>query len=387
MDADVAVVGGGPAGAVAGYELARRGFSVMLFEREKLPRYKACGGGVPGKVIRALPFEVDMGRFLECTADEFRLAGKRPVTRNTAGGDWGVMRAEFDMVLLRKACEVGVELKEKVRVRSVEAGTHYCELLTDEGSFRARAVVGADGVHSIVARSVGLASAQETGIGLEAEIPRSESEDLRRTLFLDFCAIPDGYAWIFPKREGVSVGMFTTRRKFKGIRHLLTRYLRRRGLLGHGDEVFMRGHAVPIGGRARRLQSGRVLLVGDAAGLVDPFLGEGIYYAVKSARLAAGAIDDFLSGRTSRGCGLTGYSASVKREIGRDLRLARIFGRAFHAAPEFAYSLTLEDPVACEYCVGLVAGELSYAEFLRMLAIRMPLSILPASWRWLREMW
>jgi len=367
----VIVVGAGPAGGITAYELARRGVKVLIVERARLPRYKACGGGLPRKTLELVPFDLRPACDLEYTGARFRLRGVDPVEETRTSPGMAAMRSVLDEFIVRKAREAGAELRDGVSVKGVESDGRGCTVRAEGETYKAEFVVGADGVNSRVARAVGLRRDREVGVAVEAEV-YVKPEVLERCgamAVFDFCAAPDGYGWIFPKKDHLSAGVYSARPKVPHFHRLLDKFLQCHEEVREYKSISVRGHLIPLGGTYQRLHTDRVLLVGDAAGLADPFLGEGIYYAIRSGMIAAKVLGRFLAGTETT---LATHTYTAHCEITRDLLLMRAIGRAFFAAPDIMYTLLLKNPVLRRYCADLVTGALTPGAFILKIATHAP---------------
>jgi flavin-dependent dehydrogenase len=224
-------------------------------------------------------------------------------------------------------------------------------------------LVGADGALSGVARSLGLRPQPRMGGTLELEVPLDGREDLQiaygsRAIF-SLGTLPGGYAWVFPKGDHLSVGVGRFRPGRVDLRGALQREMERLGIALGGLRPV--GHPIPcyqarpwLLWRVRpqeKLSTLRCLLVGDAAGLVDPLLGEGIRYAIASARLAARAIakDD-----------LSGYERAIWKEIGHNLATAALTANLFYRWSRRCYQLGVRNPVIVRQFVDLLTERVSY---------------------------
>ena len=376
-DFDAIVVGAGPAGANAALELARGGRSVALVEKEELPRYKTCGGGVVGRALAELPASVRAAIEVECRTVEMHFDPPRPPgPRPGPQEEWRdfsfavrseepvvsmAMRADLDLALTAAAVEAGAELLSPCRATGLDAGRDNIALDTGGGVLRAPFLVAADGATSRVASAAGWTSAPASIPAAEWEV-RVDGE--RRERFghaarFDFGAIPRGYAWVFPKREHLSVGALLVHRDRAPLPALLNGYLDQLGL-GGAESVQRHGWMIPIRPRPGGLTRGRVLLAGDAAGLADPLTAEGISHALASGRLAARAVLASCDPAEVR----RGYESELERKILSELRLARRLARILYARRPPRWLFRRLGQTFCDGLGQVVAGRTTYGELL-----------------------
>jgi geranylgeranyl reductase family protein len=247
---------------------------------------------------------------------------------------WTVMRSSFDHYLVQQAVLAGAQLMDDVTVRSVEQDDTCITVITTKGNLQSRILVGADGVNSTVARSLGLLRGRQAGAGLEAEVavPDAGMDAQGSFATFDFGALPHGYGWIFPKRDHLSVGVFhASSAKAPDLRQVLDHFISSQPVLRRAKLLHVQGHRIPLGNGRQTLHQGRALLVGDAANLADAWMGEGIYYAILSARLAADVV--YAALRENRP-DLSGYTFQVRRQIARQLDRARQFAALVYALPQ-----------------------------------------------------
>lgn len=360
---DVLIVGAGIAGASAAYFLRREGLQVLVLEKEVLPRYKPCGGGVPRSALDLFPFSFDPVVECEISTVRYSFRGERELSVPLPSRPLVmVMRDRLDSLVLEKA---QVEVAEGEKVLTMWQDESSVTVQTDSGrEFRGRYLIGADGANSVVGRAVGLRRKKKpVGIALEAELP---ADDMRLSRYVGeafflFGAVPQGYLWIFPKQDHLSVGIGAFRRSRQKLKAILLKEMGERGL--SLDGVPLHGHPLPIYWGKERLHRGRVLLAGDAAGLMDPLLGEGIRYAMRSASLAA---DAMLNGD------LAGYTRQVHQQIGRHLGMARLFALPLYFWPRAAFEMGLRNRYVTPDFVRMAAGTLSYGSML----LRLPRYVL-----------
>lgn len=363
-DWDAAVVGGGPAGASAARELARGGARVVLLEQERPPRYKTCGGGLVGRALRRLPPEAAGVAERSFASVELRLLEPGLAFRVERGEPVVAMamRAPLDHALLQAAGREGAELLSPCAVRGLRRASGRLELETERGTLRAGLVVAADGALSRTARAAGWHEppAAIPALEWELEVGDETFERFGSAVRFDFGAVPDGYAWVFPKRAHLSVGLLRTRRGAGGLRSALEAWLARIGITDV-RRAEPHGFVIPVRPRRRPARDG-VLLAGDAAGLADPVTCEGISYALQSGELAArAALDaDLDPDRTARL-----YRRRLGREVLGELRAARLLARMLYGAPRLRTRLFRAFGAAlCEGMTEVILGRAGYRELL-----------------------
>jgi len=370
---DVIIVGSGPAGGMCVYELSKRGLSVLLLEKEKLPRYKVCAGGLTKKAVELLSFELGDVCENHTHVVHLTLKHKRGFSKATSFPlVTMVMRDRFDNLLIQKSAEKGAHIQEQTRVTSVEEFPDHVLVKTDKGDFHSKVVVGADGVTSLVARSLGLRKNAKLGVAVEGEMfPNPDSSDLTKydgSLHLDFNVIPKGYGWIFPKKDHLSVGVFTTLPRIKDIKKYFYLYIADKGLSQDYSCRSLIGHQIPLGGRNEILNTERGLLVGDAAGLADPITGEGIYFALRSGQIAAEVIERSLAGFSYN---LDEYTEKIRDEILEDFRYAGYLAKLLYNLSFVSYNLARSLDIVNEGFIKVVSGEYSYREAIKRLPGKM----------------
>jgi len=358
---DVLVVGAGPAGSTAARELAHAGVRVCLVDKARFPRPKACGGGLSPRVLRYLPAGVERLLRARIQRAVFTFRSGRPfeVTSAVPMG-FMVCREEFDTWLRTLAEEAGACVQEEVPVRGIErAGGQFAVHAPGE-VIRAPWVIGADGANSLVSAQLFPRRVAAKFIGLQTELPWRGC-DLEGTVLVDVGRSPGGYAWAFPKGDHVNVGVVLELPTGRELRGTLKAFLR--GVPGAASDAGTAERIAPIAafrGQPVPCAERGALLVGDAAMLADPFLGEGIYYAIKSGSLAANAL---LNGRDAEDAAFR-YQTAIAEGIWPDLRAASRLASLFHRAPRWWHRILSRMPGSLMEYAAVLAGEESYTDLL-----------------------
>ncbi|MFU8876403.1 geranylgeranyl reductase family protein [Micromonospora sp. SL4-19] len=345
---DLVVVGGGPAGLSAAHAAARAGVRTLVVERATHPRYKTCGGGLIGTSLAEATDRIDVPVHDRVDHVMFTRDGRRGFTRRHTGPLVAmVRREEFDDRLRAAAVAAGAEVREGVAVRAVEQDPDEVRLrLADGDTVRARAVIGADGSSGVTARHVGVAHRQvDLGLELELPVPPAEQERWRGRLLLDWGPVPGSYAWVFPKGDRLTVGVISARGDGERTRAYLRDFVARLGLSGVTPEHDS-GHLTRCRTEDSPLRRGRVLVAGDAAGLLEPWSREGISYALRSGRLAGQAV---------AGGDLATYEQEIHRHLMPEMRAGHRLLEVFARWPDVFHALLATPPgwrMFARFCEG-----------------------------------
>ena len=403
--ADVIVVGAGPAGSAVAYYLATAGLDVLVLEKTRFPREKVCGDGLTPRAVKALTgMGVPIGardgwlrnKGLRIIGGGGRIEVPWPDLSSYPGFGMVRTRLDFDEILARHAEKAGARLLEGMnvtgpllddrtgRITGVTArpagasreGTASAGVPADhdEREFRGRLVVAADGNSSRLSVAMGLERRDDRPIGVAVRTyytsPRHDDDYLEAWLDLwDGSSLLPGYGWIFGMGDGTSnvgLGLLNTSAAFQHIdyRALLRRWLAAMppewGLLEENRTAPIRGAALPMGFNRVPHYTRGLLLAGDAGGMINPFNGEGIAYALESGEIAARVIAQALARPTAAGMEsvLHGYPAALKDAYGGYYTLARTFVQAIgHPAfMKFATRHGVKRPAVMRFTMKLLGN-------------------------------
>ncbi|HDG97629.1 MAG TPA: geranylgeranyl reductase family protein [Desulfobacterales bacterium] len=362
---NVIVVGAGPAGSSTAASLAESGYEVAVLEKDQLPRSKPCAGGLVIRGLRRLPNQVldSVTRYCHETVVNVIPAGLSLRTKKPEPILGMVMRKDFDHLLAEAASSAGATVFDGCEVKDVEVRQERVHVISTKGTFTSRYLIAADGALSRVARKTGVARALDLVPAIECEIQVNKEllTHCGRAARFDIGFVPQGYGWVFPKKDHLSVGVGRMRKGRVDLDRYMDDYL---GFLGLKDSSIMEKRASVISllsGKSTFAQD-RVLLTGDAAGLADPLTAEGISNAVLSGQLAAQAIR--LGGNKKERVARH-YTALLQNQIIKHIRLAKRVGRWIYDYPSFMCAVfAIYGERICEGMMEVMSCQKSYMSLL-----------------------
>ena len=360
LDADVIVLGAGPAGSAAAFHLAARGRRVIQLEKEAPGRGKPCGGGMAASVQRWFPFDlrpavdqvIRQVRFTWCLEDPVvaELPGDAPF--------WIVRRRVLDDFLAGQAADRGVDLRYGCTATALSRQGDRWQVTDGQGNqLEARGLVIADGSSSRFAADQGLGPARPryaATVSVEVEGTPSPPD----VAHFEFGLVHHGFCWAFPRSGGYSIGVGTFIGQQEADAHaVLARMLPSLGLDPEAGD--RRRGQLRIWDGHHPLHGDGVVAVGDAASLCDPFLAEGLRPSLRSGCAAASAMDDWLAGDN---LALAGYSQTMRKDWGDSMAWGKRIAQVFYRVPRVGYQLGIKRPTAPKRIAQILSGEMGYGD-------------------------
>jgi geranylgeranyl reductase family protein len=364
IEFDVTIVGAGPAGTTAAIHLARGGVRVCLVEKETHPRVKVCGGGVLARAVRLLPVSLESAIEQRCDRAEMHFWGKKSGFSGKRDKPiiYMVMRAEMDALLMEEAKRCGVTVFENCQGRDVVQENNHVALYTDRDTTLSRFLIAADGVSSVIAQKGGWQVNQGAIPAMECEVPVDSAtlERFKGCARFDLDHPRTGYSWVFPKKGHLSVGVLSMVHEGANLRESFHEYLEGLGIR-YSPPLKLRGAMIPVKPRPGAPVKGRILLVGDAAGLAEPICAEGITNALRSAIFAAKAIVD---GNMDPDTVASNYNREMEATVYRELEAARLHARVMYGnRPLRNILFHLKGETFCNRLIDIMTGEREYPSF------------------------
>lgn len=354
---DVAIIGSGPSGASTAFHLAKKGIKAVIIEKEILPRYKVCGGGFVFRGRRNFP--IDISDVIErefFKVDNYIDKKRLQITREDPIITM-IMRDSFDHLIVKEAQKLGVDILEDHKLVGLTEERDRVICKTSKEDISAKFVIAADGVLSPTAKLAGWKNETRNlipALEYEVKVPEKDFQELSDKVRFDFFVVPNGYAWCFPKKNHLSIGVLTTKKKRINLKEYYQKYLKTLGVTEIVEQK-QYGFQIPISSRTDGYTKGRVFLIGDAAGFAEPITAEGISNAIYSGKLAAESIID-ANLDLIKAAEL--YNKSLQKEIVPQLRSAEYLSNFFYKNKAMSKLVVqVYGQRFAEYMVDILMGE------------------------------
>ncbi len=368
---DVAIIGGGASGTTTAFHLASKGKKVCILEKNNSSPERICGGGMSAAVQNWFPFELlpivdEVIRNVEfswCNTDKVvaELSGSSPF--------WIVKREKLDAFLLDQALFSGCDLLTTFEVVDLKKASNIWHITALDGrQIEARAVVIADGSESPWPKTFNLGPNQQKFASTFSGRIKRRGNLGNETARFEFGLVKNGFAWAFPLKNEVNIGMGTFLDNTTSIQvnEILQSFLPDLGLdpteaIGHKKKLrIWSGHS--------KLNGEGILLVGDAASLCDPFLAEGLRPALMSGFEAAKNLIYWLDGEVS--C-LDSYTKTMQKKWGNSMAWGKRISQVFYRFPKVGYQLGVKRPTAPKRIAQILSGEMSYEDIAKRVIKRL----------------
>lgn len=375
MKYDVAIIGAGPAGSTVAKILSEKGYKILLSDKYKFPRDKFCGGGLPVKIFEKFPYlknndfieSYTYGGVIYSQSYKYKVQIKKdePILGM-------VIRKKFDNELVKLAENDGTKFIDGKKTIDIKKTEKNCQILLDDGTkIQSEIIVGADGVWSNTAKKTGLiknkinvSNSLYTEFFIKNEImDKYFSKNRNGILHLKPFGL-SGYGWVFPKKNHLNIGigeinLDKNKKNKKNLKLFLKNYIE---LLKDSKIIPLdikinqiKGSAIP-NYPLEKTYSDRLIIIGDAAGLANPFTGEGIYNAMESARIAAETINKGFEKNNLKSDLLSEYQKKWKKEFGKDLKLFIKSARLWNKENENFIKYVSNDKKLSENLIDIVSG-------------------------------
>jgi geranylgeranyl reductase family protein len=374
---DVIVVGAGPAGSTAAYDCSKQGLKTLLLEKYKLPREKPCGGAVMYRALRIIEGK------MPCDLVEQKIYGLRFILPDGKKTEFisdkmigiTVFRDRFDEFLANRAADAGAELIDNTPVVSASVSSQSANVrLADGSELSSKYLIGADGVNSIVSRTLGLRPKRKDltklGLGMEADFHVGKEGVEKATngnpSILEMCPVEGrvSYGWVFPKRDHLAIGVAGAGVHMRALRPQFDSFCRttekRLGVTLNPEK--RRTYFLGGDGLGSKNVTTRALLIGDAAGFVDPLMGEGIAYAMQSGVFAASVIKKAFDENQYDEETLSEYQDLCQNEFASNFALATQVGVRGSSLAEFILPRATGHKLASKIMTMVARGEIGYAD-------------------------
>ncbi len=348
MDYDVLIVGAGPAGVSAAFDLCSLNKNVLLLDKHYFPRKKACAAGLTVKTVNALRYSIDP--VIKHVSHNFAAVKKsrsKKILRSKTPLCYMSERFQLDHFCLEKAKSMGAAFRKVSKILNITEHRDHVLIETTDGSIKSKYLIGADGCNSRVRKLTGEIDSFYYGLAVEGIIRTDNTAAF--DMEFDFGAVQSGYGWVFPKDDHINIGLYTSSPHVQ---------ITKKMLLGYGEKRMpgcsiqnICGDPMSFGGWGYKPENHRILLAGDAAGFIDPLTGEGLYNAIRSGQLAAEAV------HLAEVNGYAGqYYGNLIKEITTDLKICKFSADKFYRHLDLGYHILKSYPAATVLMRGFSKG-------------------------------
>ena len=358
---DVAVIGGGLAGKSTAIHLQKKGYSILILEKFNLNKSIYCAGGMAASVRNYLPLDVENAIETEIKRVHFSWKNEDPVIAELSGKSpfLIVNRKNLDEILTKEVYRLGATLLFSINIESLKSdNNNWLIQCKNKKFFRAKYLVIADGSESLWASYLNLGPKKPKYASTIAINIKGLGNIEKNTVRFEFGSIKYGFAWAFPMQDSINIGLgsFIGASKLKDKE--LCEYIVQS--LGFKDIKYERiFNRLRIWNGFHKLHNERVLVVGDAASLCDPFLAEGIRPSLISSYYASETIDKCLTSNKNH---LHEYSLLMKDNWSKSMIWGKRIAEVFYRFPKIGYRLGVKRKTAPQRIAQILSGEMNYSD-------------------------
>ena len=356
---DIIIIGGGLSGSATALNLAKRGYSVLIIEKNINQDLKPCAGGMASSMKKLLPLDIEEAIESKIKKVEFKWKGSDDVIADLSGESpfWIVKREKLDQLLLDEGLKYGIKIVRPVIADEIiRENDKWIVRCSNKCRYKSELIVIADGSNSQWAQHFKLGPRRPKFANTKALRLEGLGNIPKDAVRFEFGFVKYGFAWAFPLKECVNIGfgtfindnLFTDEEKIKkivrsfGFENLSYKTINKKLRIWNGSH---------------KIDGDKVLAVGDAASLCDPFLAEGIRPSLISSFYAAESIDQFLSQKVDH---LNCYTKKIESEWGRSMVWGRRIAQVFYRFPRTGYQLGVKRKTAPKRIAQILSGEMSY---------------------------
>ena len=367
---DVTIIGGGLSGSSTALNLSLKGYSVLIIEKEKTQNIKACAGGMASSMTKFIPLDIGEAVETKIRTVEFRWKASDNVTADISEESpfWILKREKLDRLLLDAALKNGIEIIKPAKVEKIiNENDKWIINCTNKYKYRSEFLVIADGSQSKWVGHFNLGPRQPKFANTIALRLKGLGNIPKDAVRFEFGFIKYGFAWAFPLKEGVNIGLGT----FIKNNQLEDQELNNKVIKSFGYDdlsIKMINKKLRIWNGFHKLNGEKVLAVGDAASLCDPFLAEGIRPSLISSFYASETIDQFFSRKVDS---LNNYSIKMHNEWGRSMAWGRRIAQVFYRFPKTGYQLGVKRKTAPKRIAEILSGKISYEDIAKRVIKRL----------------
>ncbi len=367
---DTIIIGGGLSGSSTALNLSKKGYSVLIIEKEALGNIKPCAGGMASSMKKFLPLNIDQAIESKIRNVEFRWESSDDVVADLTGESpfWIIRREKLDKLLLDEALKYGSKILRPVQVEKIiSQNKNWIIKCSNKATYKSKFLIIADGSQSKWADYFKLGPRKPKFANTIALRLKGLGNIPKDSVRFEFGFVKYGFAWAFPLKDSVNIGLGTfINNKLLEDEALNNKVIRS---FGFEDLSFNVVHKkLRIWNGAHKLNGDRVIAVGDAASLCDPFLAEGIRPSLISSYYAAESIDQCLSSKKND---LNNYSTTMNNEWGRSMAWGKRIAQIFYRFPKTGYQLGVKRKTAPKRIAQILSGQMSYEDIAKRVIKRL----------------